>query len=647
MAVLRATDEHKQAMPRGTVTVRAVAVGVAFAVAVNAWLTYAEYIIRSSQMNLSHMPVSFIALYVVTILILIPLRFAEAELVTILSMGLVAAVIPTNGLTGFWLGVLTAPYYFATPQNRWESLVHPHLPDWIAPHDTNRAIEWFYNGLPPGESIPWDVWIVPAAWWLSLIGAVLVLSLCIAAVLRKPWVEHERLVFPIAEAGLALMRDGPSRGHLPGIFGSTLFRIGFAISFGIMAWNCAGYFIGGWPSLKLWYGTLTPIKGFPSIGLRINFLTLGLCYFADTSALLSVWLFFLLLGAEHMILSRFGYAVGASTDPWSSFDAMAAWQSFGALIALVAYGLWTARGHLGTVFRAAVSGGPENDDPRELMSFRVAVVAGSASFVYIVAWLHSGGMSILSALAWTFATLVIFIGVARIVSETGLPYMRGPLTAQAFTIHSLGAANTSASLAILTFTYAFLSQGKGFAMTQIMHGAKLASHVRSARTITTSMLVAAAVGVIVCLVLTLTLGYGRGAFNFSDYAFAVGGRHMFGILSGYIANPIPVAWDRLRFLGIGSVGMVLLFALRARFHWWTLSPIGLAIGGTYATHIGVLMVFVAWLIKVTLLRLGGLALYNRVKPLFLGLGIGYALGVAFSFIVDWVWFPGAGHIHSW
>ncbi|MBT4976713.1 MAG: hypothetical protein HOM86_05160, partial [Gemmatimonadetes bacterium] len=44
-----------------------------------------------------------------------------------------------------------------------------------------------------------------------------------------------------------------------------------------------------------------------------------------------------------------------------------------------------------------------------------------------------------------------------------------------------------------------------------------------------------------------------------------------------------------------------------------------------------------------ILRFGGVGLYLRLKPLFLGMVVGFFFGVFFSFAVDYFWFMGAGH----
>ncbi len=634
---------------RTGVTVRAVAFGLVLGLLVNTMITTAEYGYHASRMNLSHFPVALFALYTIGIFFAKALRFTTSEIAAVLAMGLVAAAIPTSGLLGFWLGVIAAPYYFASPENRWSEIFHPHIPDWFAVRDLNHTIEWFYIGLPPDQTAPLREWFVPLFWWLSLIAAIVLMSLCIAAILRKPWVENERLVFPIVEAGMTLARTDQPGQRVPTVFRSTLFKVGFGISFFIFAWNAIGFFDVGWPVIQLNYGGYTAFKGFIYFTLRFNLLTLGLCYFANTNVLLSVWAWFLIIGLQHMIFNRLGYTIGPLGDDWSSIDPMASWEAFGALTVLVLYGLWVARAHLRTVVRAAFLGGPENDDERELLSFRVALFGLIGSVIYIIAWLTSAGMALSMAIVWLAATLIIFVGVARIVSETGLPYVRGPLTAQSFTAYGLGTANyTPASITILTFTYGFISQGKGLFMSPFMQAAKLAGEVRSARRITYAVVTAMVAAMAFGIVMTLWMGYTQGAFNFRDYPFSSASRHMFSLTAKYINDPSPVAWQRWQFFGIGGAAMLLFSFLRARFYWWPLSPIGLTIATTYATINSVLMVFFAWLTKVIVLHIGGVQLYNKSKPFFLGLATGYALGVAFSWLVDAIWFPGAGHqVHNW
>ncbi len=89
--------------------------------------------------------------------------------------------------------------------------------------------------------------------------------------------------------------------------------------------------------------------------------------------------------------------------------------------------------------------------------------------------------------------------------------------------------------------------------------------------------------------------------------------------------------------------MAALIYLRHRFVWWPLHPVGLAISGSYLARRTAFTIFVAWLIKLVMLKVGGPGFYRKSRPLFVGLLVGYVLGVAFSAGIDMIWFPERGH----
>ena len=62
----------------------------------------------------------------------------------------------------------------------------------------------------------------------------------------------------------------------------------------------------------------------------------------------------------------------------------------------------------------------------------------------------------------------------------------------------------------------------------------------------------------------------------------------------------------------------------------------------------VFSIFLTWLAKTLVLRLGGASLYGKVRPAFLGIAIGYTVGIGISMLVDYLFFPGRGHtVHGW
>ena len=69
--------------------------------------------------------------------------------------------------------------------------------------------------------------------------------------------------------------------------------------------------------------------------------------------------------------------------------------------------------------------------------------------------------------------------------------------------------------------------------------------------------------------------------------------------------------------------MLLLMLARWYYVWWPLHPLGYPIGPTgIMDHLWFDM-FLAWLIKVSVLRYGGVALYRKTRPFFMGMIAGH------------------------
>ena len=94
--------------------------------------------------------------------------------------------------------------------------------------------------------------------------------------------------------------------------------------------------------------------------------------------------------------------------------------------------------------------------------------------------------------------------------------------------------------------------------------------------------------------------------------------------------------------------MAVLNLMRYRFVWWPLHPIGFALSGTALSRLTSATIFVAWLVKLTMLKLAGAAFYRKSRPFFIGMLVGYILSVAAGVVVDAIWFQPDGHVvHKW
>jgi hypothetical protein len=112
-----------------------------------------------------------------------------------------------------------------------------------------------------------------------------------------------------------------------------------------------------------------------------------------------------------------------------------------------------------------------------------------------------------------------------------------------------------------------------------------------------------------------------------------------------MTNPWPLDDHRLSIMAAGGAAMTILTVMRYKIPWFRLNPVGLAlplIPHQFSTFV------IAWVIKSTMLRIGGMHTFQRGIPFFVGLIAGYASGIALSSVLDIIFFPGSGHgVHWW
>lgn len=639
-----------------SLTARSLLLGTLLVAIVNVGAPYAKYILHSSLLANDYLPFGVVFPFLVVVMVLNPLlkrlsagwALRPGELGVVFAMALVGSTLPTFGVSGYLISTIAAPYYYATVENGWETAFHPHLPSWLVPSNEASAMDWFFEGMPQGAEIPWSTWVMPLFWWLSFVAALLTTCFCIVAILRKQWIERERIVFPLAEVPLDLIRNSDDRRFVPRFARSRLFWGGFAIPFVLVMWNVVGFFYPSFPSISF-RSSLPIFGGALPLLLFFYFPLIGFAYLIRLDVSFSIWFFHLLAGAQVGIFHRFGYSIGAG-DIYCSWSPPMAWQGFGALAALVVWGLWMAREHLGDVFRKALGKAPDVDDAGELLSYRAAVLGMVVGFLYMVLFLVASGMSIPVVVVFLIGVFVVYLGVTRIVIEGGLVFLRGPMIAQHLTVYSLGVTDMSArSLSALALSYGWFCDIKSFFMPAAAHAAKLSEvlHIKR-RDLVAGVAVALVIGLAASMAYTLYMGYQVGAYNYGDWIFRRGAETPYDAMAAKMQNPFETDWERIGLLAIGAIAMTGMSLLKYRFSWWPLNPIGFPVAYTLPVRLSAFSIFLAWAAKSLILRFGGIGLYDQCRPFFMGLVVGFFWACGISFVVDMIWFPGEGHlVYGW
>ena len=204
-------------------------------------------------------------------------------------MLVVACAIPTMGYSAQLLPIITAPFYFATPENNWAELIQPHIKPWLTPQ-SNLGIKYFYEGLPSWEDgIPWAIWIKPLLVWGSFAMALYLVMISMMVILRRQWMEHERLVYPLAQLPME-MAAPRGQSVLSPLFKSRIMWLGFGIAFLIASLKGFHFYNPAIPHLEL-EQSVPIFKNTETLFFRFSFPMLGFCYLVNPDVAFSMWFF--------------------------------------------------------------------------------------------------------------------------------------------------------------------------------------------------------------------------------------------------------------------------------------------------------------------------------------------------------------------
>ncbi len=203
--------EKRSARRWSALTLRAFIIGLLLIPLLVFWLEYTESIASGPDMAGMSLPMAVVfALLVLISLNLIvkrarpALALSQAELLYIYAMTSVAFWIGGLGMMQFLHPALVGFRYFATPANHWESWWH-FIPTWAAP-DPSVVADYY-----AGRSSVWPHlggWAGAIAVWSTFLFVLLFCFYCVNTLMRRQWVEREKLIFPIVIIPLEITKNG-------------------------------------------------------------------------------------------------------------------------------------------------------------------------------------------------------------------------------------------------------------------------------------------------------------------------------------------------------------------------------------------------------------------------------------------------------
>jgi hypothetical protein len=616
-------------------TARSLLVGLVFCFILAVGTTYNLMVVHGSYMAIDFSAAAAIFLFFLLTLCINPplgilspkLVLSPAELKVIYMMLVVACALPTMGMAAQILPILTAPFYYALPENSWAELIHPYIKPWLVPQG-KTAIKYFYEGLPSWEAgIPWGVWLKPLVIWASFLMALYLVMISISVILRKQWMEHERLVYPLAQLPIEMAERT--------IYRNGLMWLGFAIAFLVSSINGLHHYFPIVPRIQL-VRYIPIFRRTQTLIFRLSFPMLGFFYLVHLDVAFSLWFFNLLSLIVRGFMTYFGIRFTENLGIYGARSPLFAHQGMGAITVLVVVGFWNARRHLWNILRKALLGARDVNDSDEILSYRAAFWILILGLAYMGFWLNASGMPGWIVPIFLAATFIIFIGLTRIVAESGLAEAVASTIGSSFVVSGFGTRVLGPEgLSSMAMTYVWSADVRTFVMASCVNGLKVVEDRRvRKRPIFWAIMGSIIVTGVAATWMIMRLAYIHGGLNGNDWFFGGGAKAPYNYIVSKMIHPEGpniVGWY---IKGIGAAIMALLMFLRARFLWWPFHPIGFAIGPIWIMDQIWFTCFLAWLLKLAVVRWGGLKAYRSVRPIFLGLILGQFVCNGTWIIVD-------------
>lgn len=526
---------------------------------------------------------------------------------------------------------IVCPFEGATPENKWADLFHAYLPRFLF-----LTEERIYEGAFTGGSTlyRWERivgWGKPVLMWSLFTVVLLFQMLCLNVILRRRWMDREKLTYPITHLPLEMTNE-----RTP-LFTNRYLWGGFALAALVDSVNGLHGFFPAIPEIKVRVVQYDPymrdlFKGYPwgaLAGTRISFypFAIGMGLLLPTDLAFSSWFFYIFWRLQRLVSAL----LGLSKIP--SFPYVEE-QSTAAYFGLCLFALWMGREHIRAVIVHAFTGRPDLDDQREGMPYRWAVWGLILGFVFMLVFSYAIRMSLWIAVIFFACYWMVSLAVTRVRAELGPPahdLHRGGPEYVITNIFGMGPPVGPQNLTSMTQYFWFNRAYRAHTMPIQLEAFKLGDQTGVGfRPLTLVMITTSVVGTLCAFWANI---HGYYVYGMSAKMSFVG--RYFGVepyirLQSWISAPQPPNLAKAMAYLVGLVFTLSLMALRVRFVWWPFHPVGYAISSSWSMNCLWMPILIAWAIKLLVMRYAGPKTFHRVIPMALGLILG-------EFIVGSLW----------
>jgi len=606
------------------------------------WIAMTEMVWHGLHFSATSLPMNVIF----TLLILIPINaltqklrpnwaLTQAELLVIYVMLAVTTSFIGHDNMVSLMGVIPHGTWFATPENEWNELFNIYTPDWLVLNNA-KAAEGFYSGgvnfFASQKIIKY--WLWPIFSWTAIICLIFAILMFLNIILRRRWIEYEKLPYPIAQLPLDMTAPGFK------LFKNRIMWLGFSIAAMIEIINGLNFLYPSIPHIPIReksydIGLVLTERPWNTLGatyIHFRLFLLGLCFLLPLELSFSTWFFYLARKGQNVVGSMLGW-YSIPGYPFQSF------QAIGAVIAIFVMSIFVGRHYLKEVLKLIAGMRSDMDDSNEPVRYRTAVIAIFICAALLFLICREAGMSLWVFILFFLLYIIFAIAVTRIRAQLGPPvHDIGGVNPHTTLITTMGTRPFGRSnLIVFSLLSWFNGTNRCHPMPHQLEAYKIAERKGlSNKKLLWVMMLSFPIGVMAAMWIYPNALYEYGSAVAVDTPGQIihSGNGAYGSLSSWLLYPKPMDVYASGSIAMGFLFSMFLYIMRLRFIWWPFHPVGYVMGinGASVDHYWFVMIL-ASVVKFVALRHGGARMYRKIMPFFLGLLLGdIAVGCYWSIL---------------
>jgi hypothetical protein len=546
--------------------------------------------------------------------------FTYSELIVIYIMLSLSSAIANWNMLAAAVPSIGHAFWFATPENEWQELIWRHLPGWLTISDKSILRDYYQGESTIFTPAYMKAWAKPVLLWTACASVLFTSMLLISSILRKQWTQRERLTYPVIQMPLEMMNPNGV------FFKNRLMWIGFAISSGIVIINSIHFFYPLFPYIPVKRQNIdhlfTDKPWNAVIPMKISFypFIIGMGFLMPLDLCFSAWFFYLFSKLQLVLLSASGLQIKSNFPYFTE-------QSFGAVIALCCFYIWSGKKHFKQVLKRLFSGKSDYDTD-EPIRYKTALLALGGCIIFLLLFLVKMGMSVWVAVCYLVILYALSVVITRVRAELGMPVhdFEG-LEPRTSLLAITGTFRLSANnlTAITLMRWAETGDYNPHPMPHCLEGFKMAEHTNTSyRKLFYAMVVAIVASSFFCFLTALQMYYRFGASsgNIPSTMTDWYGESLYSGLQQQLSYHVSANPMAIGAMGFGAVIGLLLMYMRTRFIWWQFHTLGYILASSWAMYNLWSCVLISWLVKLIILKHGGLHSYRKALPFFYGLILG-------------------------